>query len=540
MGWAMGLPKAKILVVDDEKNVLLTVAAILQQEGYDVDAAADGAAALQAIRAGHYDLVLTDLKMPGADGLAVLEEVRNTSPATVTVMMTGYGSVHTALEAVQRGAYEYLLKPAEVTDLKAAVARSLERKRFSEIDTLYRISRAVTTSLQPEAISAEVTGAVHQVLSIANASLVSFAVLGPEADDPLRRLLRHPAVLSRLERGEILTAQEAMPALEEWAAGNGVRSYAFVPGVANQRLICILCAHNGAEAYEFHASSQRFLRALAGQSALALSNAAMFAELQKNNQQLASANAKLRELDKLKSQFLSVATHELRTPLSIILGYNSMLAETLEDRLSEEEKETLRESVAACKRLIRLVNSMLDITQIESGKMRMNFGSYDLRRVVSGVASLFHQEARARGVRLGVELPARLPPLTMDAERIEQVLVNLVGNAIKFTPAGGAVTVTVRPRPETDAVKVAVRDTGIGIAPQDREKIFDEFAQVRRQAANRQREGSGLGLAIAKRIVEAHRGTLQVTSAPGQGSTFFFIMPVDARGLGNVSSAVSA
>ena len=137
----------------------------------------------------------------------------------------------------------------------------------------------------------------------------------------------------------------------------GAQSYVFVPGIANGRLICVLCADNGAEPFEFHASAQRFLRALAGQTALALSNAILFAELQRNNQQLAAANAKLRELDKLKSQFLSVATHELRTPLSIILGYNSMLAETLNDRLSEEEKDTLRESVGACKRLIRLVNS---------------------------------------------------------------------------------------------------------------------------------------------------------------------------------------
>jgi signal transduction histidine kinase/CheY-like chemotaxis protein len=536
----MTLPKAKILVVDDEKNVLVTVVAILQQEGYDVDAAPDGASALEAIRTRHYDLVLTDLKMPGVDGLAVLEEVRKRSPATVTVMMTGYGSVDSALEAVQRGAYEYLLKPAEVADLKAAVSRSLERKQFSEIDTLYRISRTVTSSLDPKAIPAEVTDAVRQVLSIANASLVSFAVSGPELEEPLRRLLRQPDVLRRLERGEVLTDVEQVPSLEQWAGGNGVRSYALVPGVANERLICVLCADNGAETYEFHASSQRFLRALAGQTALALSNAAMFTELQENNEQLAAANAKLRELDKLKSQFLSVATHELRTPLSIILGYNSMLADTLEDRLSEEEKETLRESVGACKRLIRLVNSMLDITQIESGKMRMNYASYDLRRIVSGVASLFGHEAKTSDIHLGVEMPARLPLMMMDAERIEQVLVNLIGNALKFTAAGGSVTVSVRHLPDAESVEVAVRDTGVGIAPEDRAAIFDEFAQVRRQTAKRQREGSGLGLAIAKRIVEAHQGTLEVSSTPGQGSTFFFIVPIDARRIQNATSAVSA
>jgi two-component system sensor histidine kinase BarA len=300
-----------------------------------------------------------------------------------------------------------------------------------------------------------------------------------------------------------------------------------------------LSADNASEAFEFHASAQRFLRSLAAQTALAVSNAALFAELQRNNQQLAEANAKLHELDKLKSQFLSVATHELRTPLRIILGYNSMLAETLNDRLSEEENGTLRESMTACKRLIRLVNSMLDITQIESGKMRMNYASSDLRRLLGSVITLFQQEARAKDIGLSMEVPARLPKIIMDSERIEQVLINLLGNALKFTPGGGSVVVAVRYLPESRSVKISVRDTGIGIPSEAREKIFDEFAQVERGMKKRHREGSGLGLAIARRIVEAHQGSLQVESAPGRGSKFFFTIPVDARAE-NATSAVSA
>ncbi len=535
----MVLPRAKILVVDDERNVLLTVVAILEQEGYDVDSAGDGKSAIDAIRTRQYDLVLTDLKMPGVDGLAVLEAVRNTSPNTVTVMMTGYGSVDTALEAVQRGAYEYLLKPTEVVDLKAAVRRSLERKRLSEIDTLYRISRTVTTTLDSDKIATEVTEAVRRVLGIANATLVSFVGPGAEPSNGARELLRDTAMLARLQTGEILTEQDKERAAIVWAERHGVLSYAIVPGVANGQLICALCADNGEHPYEFHASALRFLRSLAGQASLALSNAAMFAELQKNNEQLATMNNKLRELDKLKSQFLSVATHELRTPLSVILGYNSMLAESLADRLSEDEKETMRESIGACKRLIRLVNSMLDISQIESGKMRMNYTSADLRRVINGVAALFQHESRAKQIRLTTAVPSRLPKVVVDPERIEQVLVNLIGNALKFTPAGGSVNVSVRHLTEHNAVQVSVRDTGMGIAPEDRKIIFDEFSQIQRQMANRHREGSGLGLAIAKRIVEAHQGSLDLRSQPGQGSTFFFTLPVNSRGQ-KVTNAVSA
>ncbi len=535
--------KSKILVVDDEPNVLLTVQAILRNEGYEVDAVNDGAEALRVIRQRHYDLVLTDLKMPGLDGFAVLNEVRKRAPDTVTVVMTGYGSVTSALDAVQAGAYDYLLKPVEVAELKLSVQRSLERKRLSEIDTLYRISRTVTSSLDAAAIMHEVGDAVRRVLGIANACLVTFDA-NREAENCDRSLavtLTDPFLMARLAVGETITVENgADGAAGKWAAETGVRSFAFVPGVAGERLVCVVCADHADEPYDFHASAQRFLGALASQAALGLANAALVAELRENNRELAAANTKLQELDKLKSQFLSVATHELRTPLSVMLGYNSMLAESLDDRLNGEEQQTLRESIAACKRLIRLVNSMLDISQIESGKMRMNFTQADIREVVSGVTVLFQQEARNRRLNLTLELPARVPRVEFDPERIEQVLINLIGNALKFTPAGGQVRVAVRALPETSGLEVSVSDTGVGIPPEDQQRIFDEFAQVRRQAARRQREGSGLGLAIVKRIVEAHGTRIELQSAPGQGSTFSFVLQSPRTQEQRVGSALSA
>ncbi|HET8666817.1 MAG TPA: ATP-binding protein [Terriglobales bacterium] len=523
----------RILVVDDEPNVLLTVEAILKQEGYEVDACSDGSKAVAAIHERHYDLVLTDLKMPGVDGLAVLAEVRKRSPNTVTLMMTGFGSVASALDAVQLGAYEYLLKPTEVAELKAAVRRALERKRLSEIDTLYRINRTLTSAPDRNAISTEVCDAVRRVLGIANARLLAFERGATDGSKPdaceAQHDLREHGLIGPLEQGVIVTSDEPEGHALEWAASAEIRSFALLPGIAAQRLVCVLCADNGAEPYEFHASALRFLQALASQTAMALENSSLVSELRRNNEELAGANYKLRELDKLKSQFLSVATHELRTPLSVILGYNAMLAESLQDRLTEEENETLRESVAACKRLIRLVNSMLDITQIESGKMKMNFAAADLKGLIDGVMALFHYEAGKKKITLRTDCPARIPRVQMDAERIQQVLINLVGNALKFTPEDGAIVISARVDSGTHAVEVTVSDTGIGIAPEDQARIFDEFAQIRLQAARRQRDGSGLGLAIAKRIVEAHEGTILVASEPGRGSTFSFTIPVKAR-----------
>lgn len=520
---------AKILIADDEPGVLLTTRAILQLEGYDVESAGNGQEAVEAIRQRHYDLVLTDLKMPGVDGLDVLAEVRKRSPLTVTVMMTGYGSVASALEAVQLGAYEYLLKPIEVEDLKQAVRRSLERKRLSEIDTLYRISWTVTQSQDAATMAAEISDAVRGVLGLDYACLLTpqEGAWTGNGSPVLSEALNSLSLRRSLQRGLIVTDQDHEEAAAAWAQQQLVRSYALVPGLAGSHVVCVLCAHNGQEPYEFHASAVRFLQGLASQTALSLENAALIGELKRNNEELAAANRKLQQLDKLKSNFLSVATHELRTPLSVILGYNAMLEESLQDRLDESERQTLTESIAACKRLIRMVNSMLDINQIESGKMKLEVVPTDLRRLINGVSALFQQEARSRQLQLTLELPARPLRVELDAERIEQVLINLVGNAMKFTPAGGAITIRLRQQAELRQAEISVQDNGIGIAAEDQARIFDEFAQVRH--AHTVRDGSGLGLAIARRIVEAHHGQLRVTSTPGEGSTFSFTLPLKAH-----------
>jgi signal transduction histidine kinase len=212
--------------------------------------------------------------------------------------------------------------------------------------------------------------------------------------------------------------------------------------------------------------------------------------------------------------------------LTIIMGYNAMLAEELRDRATAEERELLQESVSACQRLIRLVNSMLDINQIEAGKMTISFAEADINAVVRNAVNLFQPEAAKRQIHLSLEVPARMPRALLDADRIEQVVINLIANAMKFTAAGGGIHVSVRYSAEAETVRVAVQDTGVGIAEADQEMIFDEFAQVGRHASDRQREGSGLGLAIAKRIVEAHSGHISLLSKPGEGSTFTFTLPV--------------
>lgn len=521
--------RARILLVDDEPNILLTVKEILVQEGYDVDAEPDGLSALKALQHSTYDLVVTDLKMEGMDGLALLEEVRKHSPQTVTVMMTGYGSVDSAIEAVRSGAYEYLLKPVAVEELKQAVERSLERKRFSEIDTLYRVSNELAVASDTETIQAVVVEAATKVLGASRVLWFPVRRDGTvEAEEPFASLFT-PTVVLRLASAEVVLENGPTSANDGGSGGSSLldaASIALVPGLANDHLTGVLYLDHGPEQFEYHASWQRFLCGLARQAALALDRLAVIEELRQSNAVLASANRRLQELDALKSQFLSVATHELRTPLSIILGYNAMIEESALERLTAEERGLLRESLSACKRLMRLVNSMLDLSQLQSGKIPLQFSTCDIGQSLRSVVKLFEAEAHRRGLKIDLKVDPAIPQVEVDPERIEQVFVNLVSNALKYTDADGLISITGG-AVENGRLVISVTDTGIGIAPEHQEMIFDEFARVRSNSSGR--PGSGLGLAIVRRILEAHGGDISVNSVPGQGSTFKIRLPLRQR-----------
>ena len=204
--------------------------------------------------------------MPGIDGLRVLEEVRKISPSTVTVMMTGYGSVDSALEAVQRGAYEYLLKPTEVADLKSAVRRSLERKRLSEIDTLYRIGRTLThcagsAGHRQRSHRRRPPGAGRRQRLPGEPGFIG---LRPAHGPAAPRAASMPRCCRGWNAARSSPPRTLLAPLDAVGTEHGAQSYVFVPGIANGRLICVLCADNGPEPYEFHASALRFLRSLAG------------------------------------------------------------------------------------------------------------------------------------------------------------------------------------------------------------------------------------------------------------------------------------
>jgi signal transduction histidine kinase len=240
-------------------------------------------------------------------------------------------------------------------------------------------------------------------------------------------------------------------------------------------------------------------------------------------QRLQEANQKLVALDRLKSEFLATASHELRTPLTIIREFVSLVRDGITGPVSDEQKDCLDSAIKNCDRLGAIINNLLDLQRVESGKVQMRRKKVDLNRLLQGCCRDFQPSFASKKQTLRLEESMGLPEVLCDEQQIIRVLVNLIGNAHKFTPEGG--WVAVRAHIDAGRVMVEVEDNGSGIGSDDLERIFDKFTQINREAGPGT-QGTGLGLAITKKIVELHEGEIKVTSELAKGSRFTFSLPV--------------
>ena len=265
----------------------------------------------------------------------------------------------------------------------------------------------------------------------------------------------------------------------------------------------------------FPANTVDLLKTFAAQSVLAIQNAHLFTEIDEKSRQLEIASQH-------KSQFLANMSHELRTPLNAILGYTELILDNIYGETPDKMREVLDRLQANGKHLLGLINDVLDLSKIEAGELTLDLADYSLKEVVQTVFTAVESLATGKKLALTIDVAPNLPRGHGDERRLVQVLLNLVGNAIKFTDKG---EVAIKATMSDGSFTVAVRDTGPGIAPSDQDKIFGEFQQAD-NAATKRKGGTGLGLSIAKRIIGMHGGRIWVESDVGKGSTFAFTIPV--------------
>ena len=405
------MPKQpKVLVVDDEESVVVTIKAILQLDGYSVATTTSCVEARAMVREVEYDLVLTDLRLEDGDGLDVLKTVRERHPETVTIMLTGYASLESAIQALRAGAYDYLVKPSEVEELRSTVARGIERRR-----------------------------------------------LGQE--------LRQRVV--ELEQ-------------------------------ANREIA------------DLNSSLQRRIDEAT-------------AELKERYEQL-------KELDRMKSQFLSIASHELKTPITAMSGFLQVALRRVR-RLTEGAApspetegllgitEQLEVVYRQTGKLARLIDELLDVSRIQTGRIEFHYGDVDIGELANEVAARMQLTTTAHVISVERDTES---VVTADRDHLEQVLNNLLTNAIKYSPAGGSITIDVRP--DEGGVRVSVTDQGIGIPEKELEAIFGLFYRSPDRAA-RDAAGMGLGLYISKEIVVRHGGRIWAERGGEKGSTLNVVIP---------------
>jgi signal transduction histidine kinase len=294
----------------------------------------------------------------------------------------------------------------------------------------------------------------------------------------------------------------------------GFRSAMIVPLVGPDRVFGVLSIQRKTPG-SFPESTVSLMQTFASQSALAIQNARLFREVEEQGRQLAVASQH-------KSQFLANMSHELRTPLNAVLGYGELLVDGIYGELPEKARGVLERIQSNGKHLLQLINDVLDLSKIEAGQLALTLDDYAMPAVVHAVLAATESLARAKGLTLNASVAQDMPLGRGDERRLTQVLLNLVGNAIKFTDAG---SVEITAKAADGVFELAVQDTGPGIAAIDQARIFEEFQQVD-STSTRQKGGSGLGLAISKRIVEMHGGRISVESALGAGSTFRIVLPV--------------
>ena len=311
-----------------------------------------------------------------------------------------------------------------------------------------------------------------------------------------------------------------------------IRSLVAVPLKAHDVVIGVLYVQSR-DPHKFREEDEKLLSALSDHAAVAIENTKLFEQARQHaetletkvkertrelvvaNQELQQANLKIREADRLKSEFLANMSHELRTPMNAIIGFTRLVQRKAADVLPLKQRENLEKVEISAKQLLALINDILDLSKIEAGKMNLSIMPFDLASLVEACFATVEPIVKRNRVRLVKEVSENLPEVLSDQDKLNQIIINLMSNALKFTEEGEVKLSAVL---EDSLLKIAVSDTGIGIPSDALKYIFDEFRQVDRK--QEKREGSGLGLAIARRSVEMLGGEISAVSEPGQGSTF--------------------
>ena len=433
------------------------------------------------------------------------------------------------------------------TDMELNKAQEELDKRIAGLDALQKVSHLITTILDENEIFQRLNqpllhelGFEKYLVVIFNNEALYCRVNVGFSDDELQKIL---AAIQGDQKGLYLlmgsqllsSTRQSQEGIKELAKIFNIKSFVIAPITSQNKTSGILFAGNQSDTFVLTEGDEELISILADQLGKAVENAKLFDQayrssqmlelkVQERTKELSSALEEVKKISKLKSEFISAVSHELRTPLTSIKGYAALLMTGKLGEIPEQVKERLEKINKHSDNLVKLINDLLDIARIEAGRIEMKFLKFNMESLIENVHDLLTPQMKDKNIQFVADIPSVVPDILIDVNQIERVLINLVGNAVKFTRTNG--TITVKVSYDDKKLTIAIKDTGIGISEENAAKLFNEFYRVDNEV-NQTIKGSGLGLALAKKIVEAHHGQIWVSSKLHEGSTFCFTLPFE-------------
>jgi PAS domain S-box-containing protein len=490
------LDNPRILIVDDEQSIREGSERILSRMGCQVFTASRGEEGLEILSREPVSIVLLDMKMPGMDGMEVLKEISQRHKQILVIVITGYATVETAIEAMKKGAYDFIPKPFEPDQLRIVINRALEKQLLTLEAEKSELARK-RTMLDLDTEKSRVRTIIE---SLPNGVLVTNA--------NGRVVLMNPACRQCL----------GLPPNKE--TGLPVADYITDDGLC--RLVMEISEgchvdYDDIPTYEFASSGETYLLARArpvlGEKRECLGTVVTFADV-----------TTMKVLDRLKSEFVAKVSHELRSPLSTIHEQLALVMKDMVGEMSKNDAHILSRAKEKTQGLISLIGDLLDLSRIESGSVCQEAKPVYMEELLKGIVEFLGSKANAKKQSLSLQLLEKsLPPLTSDPIALESIFGNLITNAINYTPEGGEIKV-IADRAGVN-LRVRVQDNGFGIEAKHLEKIFERFYRVQNEKT-RYITGTGLGLPIVKGLVDSMRGVIEVESEPGRGTLFTVLLPI--------------
>jgi len=474
----------KILVVDDEMRIREGCRDVLTQEGFEVASAESGKKGLDMIAREHFDIILLDLMMPEISGLEVLPEVKASHPDTVVIVITGYATIEHSIEAMKSGAFDFIPKPFSPEQLKVVVSKAIDHTRaLQDIAKEKSRMRGLINRLSDGVMATD----GHSKIVLANPAFMKMinhkggAVIG----NPAESFIKEPKILDMIREALSMpldTFGELIEEVNQDGEGEGEET--------------VLNAHSVP------------FRDRTGAN---IGTITVLHDI-----------TALKKIDRMRSDFVSMVSHEIRSPMNSVLMQLKVMMDGLAGDVTEKQTEILDRASKKINSLVEMASELLDLAKIESGLITLEKELIQFNELLEEQCRFHLEDAGAKNISISFSPAPHLPLVSANRRNMEEVVTNLITNAIKYSSAGATIDLAVSL--EDAYLCITVKDTGLGMSADDLERIFDRFYRVKNDQT-RYITGTGLGLPIVKKIIQAHHGTIQAESEPGKGSIFRVYIP---------------